>query len=225
MGQNKQSATEESAEPIKLSFSVPQIIGGALAAATAAAVGSQLGVAGTIIGASVASIIGGVAGTLYSAGLDRTHRKVAAAIRRTQPGDVELTEEQVLQLESTRLEEPAATPARQSRPRDRRRLIERMVLSAAAIFVVAVASITVVELGLGRSFSGVAGTSIGHLSPRGTAGNSTSQPTATATATTTVTASAKPSPTATESSTAPSVTPEPTAPATTATPVPGPSGS
>ncbi len=224
MGQNRQSATKEPAEPIKLSFSVPQIIGGALAAATAAAVGSQLGVAGTIIGASVASIIGGVAGTLYSAGLDRTHRSVAAAIRRSRSSEPEPTV--VLpQLESAGSEELAAIPARRPRPQNRRRLIERMVLSAAAIFVVAVASITVVELGLGRSFSGVAGTSIGHLSPQGTSGNPTSQPTPAATTTTTVTASAEPSPTATESSPAPSLTPEPTVQATTPTPVPGPSGS
>ncbi|MCB0913095.1 MAG: hypothetical protein KDB60_15910, partial [Propionibacteriaceae bacterium] len=69
-------------EPLKVSFSLPQITGGALAAATAAAIGSQLGVAGTILGAMVASIVGGVAGTLYSAGIDRTHRKVSDAIVR-----------------------------------------------------------------------------------------------------------------------------------------------
>ena len=69
-------------EPIRVSFSLPQITGGALAAATAAAIGSQLGVAGTILGAMVASIVGGVAGTLYSAGIDRTHRRVSDAILR-----------------------------------------------------------------------------------------------------------------------------------------------
>ena len=69
-------------EPIRVSFSLPQITGGALAAATAAAIGSQLGVAGTILGAMVASIVGGVAGTLYSAGIDRTHRRVSEAILR-----------------------------------------------------------------------------------------------------------------------------------------------
>lgn len=72
----------EKREPVKVSFSMPQIVGGALAAATAAAIGSQLGVAGTILGAAVASVVGGVAGTLYSAGLDRTHRKVTEAIHR-----------------------------------------------------------------------------------------------------------------------------------------------
>jgi len=69
-------------EPIKVSFSVPQLAGGALAAATAALIGSRLGVAGTILGAAVASIVGGVGGTLYSAGIDRTHRKVTEAIQR-----------------------------------------------------------------------------------------------------------------------------------------------
>lgn len=81
MAQDKQEPTGEK-EPIKVSFSLPQITGGALAAATAAAIGSQLGVAGTILGAMVASIVGGVAGTLYSAGIDRTHRRVSDAIVR-----------------------------------------------------------------------------------------------------------------------------------------------
>jgi hypothetical protein len=77
----KEQDTEER-EPIRISFSLPQIVGGALAAATAAAIGSQLGVAGTIFGAAVASIVGGVGGTLYSAGIDRTHRRVTEAIQR-----------------------------------------------------------------------------------------------------------------------------------------------
>ena len=80
MTQDEKGTPEK--EPIKVAFSVPQIAGGALAAATAATIGSQLGVAGTIVGAAVASVVGGVAGTLYSAGLDRTHRKVTEAIHR-----------------------------------------------------------------------------------------------------------------------------------------------
>ena len=79
--EDKQEPPREK-EPIRVSFSLPQITGGALAAATAAAIGSQLGVAGTILGAMVASIVGGVAGTLYSAGIDRTHRRVSDAILR-----------------------------------------------------------------------------------------------------------------------------------------------
>ncbi len=81
MTEDKQLQTTEK-DPIKVSFSVPQLAGGALAAATAALIGSRLGVAGTIFGAAVASIVGGVGGTLYSAGIDRTHRKVTEAIQR-----------------------------------------------------------------------------------------------------------------------------------------------
>lgn len=224
MGQDTQSA-KKTTEPISLSFSVPQIIGGALAAATAAAVGSQLGVAGTIIGASVASVIGGVAGTLYSAGLDRTHRRVTAAIKGTQRGDDgEPAGRDALQGEATTVD-PVVIPDRPRSPQNRRRLVERMVLSAAAIFVVAVASITVVELGLGKTFSGTAGTSIGRLAPP--ASTPTSQPTATATVT--VSASPQPEPTATTIAPSPSqeptVSPAPTAPATDPTPVAAPSGS
>ncbi|MDR3070492.1 MAG: hypothetical protein LBU38_05730 [Propionibacteriaceae bacterium] len=69
-------------KPRELSFSLPQVLGGALAAATAAAIGSTLGVAGTIIGAAVASIIGAVGGTLYTVGITKTSKKVGSALSR-----------------------------------------------------------------------------------------------------------------------------------------------
>lgn len=217
-------------EPIALSFSVPQIVGGALAAATAAAVGSQLGVAGTIIGASVASVIGGVAGTLYSAGLDRTHRRVTAVLRRnpaqTQADGVRENLPLADEAPATQLIDIAPTHAPQWSPPSRRRLIERMVLSAAAIFLVAVTAITVVELGLGRTLTGVAGTSIGRLSPGGST-NTTAPAQPTATATKTVTATAQPTPTIepTPEPTTPTVTPDPTTQPTAVTPQPVPSTS
>jgi len=65
-----------------VSFSLPQILGGALAAATAATIGSTLGTAGTIIGAALASVIGGVGGTLYAAGIDRGGRGAWTAMRK-----------------------------------------------------------------------------------------------------------------------------------------------
>lgn len=215
-------------EPIALSFSVPQIIGGALAAATAAAVGSQLGVAGTIIGASVASVIGGVAGTLYSAGLDRTHRHVSAALRRTSPQahDAAASDDREPAEAAPVGQLPATTPIPQWSPPRRRRLIERMVLSAAAIFLVAVTTITVVELGFGRTLSGVAGTSIGQLRPGGSTTSSVpAHPTATATKT--VTATAQPSPTnePTPDPSTPTATADPTTQPTQVTPQPGPSTS
>ncbi|MCL2465479.1 MAG: hypothetical protein FWF28_10490 [Micrococcales bacterium] len=66
----------------RVSFSLPQILGGALAAATAATIGSTLGTAGTIIGAALASVVGGVAGTLYTAGIDRGGRGAWTAMRK-----------------------------------------------------------------------------------------------------------------------------------------------
>jgi hypothetical protein len=57
---------DKKAEKGQLGLSVTQIVGGALAAMTAAALGSQLSVAGTVVGAALASIIAAVAGSLYT---------------------------------------------------------------------------------------------------------------------------------------------------------------
>ncbi len=57
------------------------MLGGALAAMTAAALGSQLSVAGTVIGAAVASIVAAVAGALYSASLAHTGNRVKTVVR------------------------------------------------------------------------------------------------------------------------------------------------
>lgn len=164
-------------EPTKISFSIPQIIGGAGAAATAAAIGSQLGVAGTVIGAAIASVIGGVAGTLYSAGLAGTHRKVSQVIQRT-TGSEDPSADQVAEEVATDEGMPESPTMVQAdlgliassaeselepdpKPNpDRRKLIERMVLSGAAIFVVAVGIITTLELGLGRSLDGSSHTTV-----------------------------------------------------------------
>ncbi len=60
----------------KIDLSVAQIVGGALAAVTAAALGSRLGVAGTLGGAAVASVVAGVASSVYTTSLRRTQEKV-----------------------------------------------------------------------------------------------------------------------------------------------------
>jgi hypothetical protein len=64
------------AKPGKIDLSMSQLLGGALAAMTAAALGSRLGVGGTVIGAAVASIIAGVASTFYTASLRASREKV-----------------------------------------------------------------------------------------------------------------------------------------------------
>jgi hypothetical protein len=230
--QEEKQTEPESKEPIKVAFSWPQLAGGALAAVTAAAIGSRLGVGGTLIGAAVASIIGGVGGTLYSAGIDRTHRKVAGAISRgyervrtsaeydrdsphsltgdeaspTLPGLDPAPEAEA--GEPTRID-----PVREGRSEDsRRKLWKVMGLSVAAMFLVALVAITVVELGLGRTLDGGEGTTISQV-----VRERRSTPTPTPTPSPSVTAT---TPTMTPT---PSVSEQPTTPAPTQpteTPVP-----
>jgi len=243
--QDKGHETEER-EPIKVSFSLPQIVGGALAAATAAAIGSQLGVAGTIFGAAVASIVGGIGGTLYSAGIDRTHRRVTEAIQRgyervrtgeadaTTPlaadgGDTQLlpatdgerteTLDTVFRtpLDATALDTAPGAADAPPAPRRRRTFWAVAAITVGAIFLVALAAITVLELGLGRSLSGSDGTTVSQVVPRSRA-SSTPTPTPTATVTTT------PTPTPTDPAT-PTPTPMPTTtPTQSAPPTEAPTG-
>ncbi|MGC3994945.1 MAG: hypothetical protein QM779_12655 [Propionicimonas sp.] len=250
--EEKQEEAEEK-EPIKVNFSLPQIVGGALAASTAAVIGSQLGTAGTVFGAAVASIIGGVAGTLYSAGIDRTHRKVSDAIQRgyekvrgdehydpdaTQglaadgseppssarpsPDSVPTqvladVEDSIFRSESdhTRADlapVPAATvPAKKSH----KRLWQVMALTAGAMFLVSLAVITVVELGLGRALDGQGGTTVSQVVKP--SAKSTPSPTATVTETPTPTATVTETPTATST---PTATETPTQDPTTEAPTP-----
>jgi hypothetical protein len=64
-----------------LNLSLTQVAGGALAAMTAAALGSTLGLAGTIAGAALASVVAGVAGSLYTASLRTGREKVRTVFR------------------------------------------------------------------------------------------------------------------------------------------------
>ncbi len=198
-------------EPLKVTFSVPQILGGALAAATAAALGSTLGVAGTVIGASVASVIGGVAGTLYSAGIDRTHRTVTAAIKRgydrvsvVQPSDAETaaTAEGMPEAPDADQVEVTVAPAP---PSQRRQLWVRMGVTALAIFAIAGVAITVIELTTGHSLDGSQGTTVGQVSRPRPVPSSTTVPAPTAT-----TPTPDPVPSATETTPVPSESPAPT---------------
>ena len=229
MTQEDKQTEPDPKEPIRVAISWPQLAGGALAAVTAAAIGSRLGVAGTLIGAAVASIIGGVGGTLYSAGIDRTHRKVADAINRGYDrvrSSAEYDRDAVQTLASDDASPvlpgldsgPGADAGEQTRidlepvvnGGGRRKLWKVMGLSIAAMFVVALVAITIVELGLGRTLDGGDGTTISQV-----VRERRSTPTPTPTATPTPTPSA--TTTAPTSTPTPSVTDLPTTPAPTVT--------
>lgn len=66
-------------KPKRLDLSATQLVGGALAAMTSAVIGARLGVAGTVLGAAIASIVAGVAGTLYTTSLRHTKNKITSA--------------------------------------------------------------------------------------------------------------------------------------------------
>ena len=63
----------------RLDMSGTQLVGGAFAAMTAAVIGAQLGVAGTVLGAAIGSVVAGTAGSLYTASLKHTQTKIASA--------------------------------------------------------------------------------------------------------------------------------------------------
>jgi hypothetical protein len=148
-----------------LDLSLTQIVGGALAAMTAAALGAKLSAAGTLVGAALASIIAAVAGTLYTASLRRTHDKVKTVFWTRQPNEVE--EPTVMEIlpdseghiAGQRSHLVAPEPADPSP--DRRKLNwKRVVVAALATFGIAAVSLTVFELATGHALSGGDGTTI-----------------------------------------------------------------
>lgn len=217
-----------------------QVIAAALAAVTAAFLGSRLGVAGTVTGAGIASIVSTVGSALYQHSLDRTsktlrskvesartaeHRAVSASPETVTTGSA--AEAPTRRLEPTDpnaktevMRKPTVGP-----PADRSRGLNWKVLLGAtvAVFVVGMGVITGIELLSGGPISGGnEGTSIGGLFggsterpsvPRHHDPTTSSAPTTTGTPTPTTAPQAPP----TGTSTPPTTT---TAPPTTTTPSP-----
>jgi hypothetical protein len=151
-----------------LDLSLSQVLGGALAAMTAAALGSQLSVAGTIIGAALASIIAAVAGALYTASLRRTHDKVKTVFWTGEPNEVdeptvmEIVPDSEGHISGQRSHLVAPEPAPDPSPRERRPKLnwKRVVVAALATFGIAAVALTTFELVTGHALSGGEGTTI-----------------------------------------------------------------
>jgi hypothetical protein len=196
----------------KIDLSLSQTLGGALAAMTAATIGSRLGVAGTIVGAALASIIAGVATTLYTASLRTTREKVqtvwSGRIAGTNtPASVDLTTEQANTAEQAPVWEPteAAAPAA---PRPRRELPwKRMVVGALAVFAIAAVALTGFELLSGSALSGGQGTTIQQVTKEGKESKPTTKADASDSASPTASPTASASPTPSEASQSPSEQP------------------
>jgi hypothetical protein len=166
-------ATNKQSKAKGLDLSPTQIVGGALAAMTAAALGSRLSVAGTIVGAALASIIAAVAGSLYTASLRRTSDKVKTVFWTGQPNEVE--EPTVMEIMEDREGHVAgqrshlvAPESVDSSPGRRKLNWKRVLVAALAAFGIAAVTLTAFELVTGNAISGGEGTTIQQVRQRDT---------------------------------------------------------
>ena len=193
-----------------LDLSVTQVVGGALAAMTAAALGSRFSVEGTVIGAALASVIAAVAGALYTASLRRTHQTVQVVFRGRPAHKAGIespsTPAPLVSRVSAAVAPPsppmlAGTSDASAKASRRRSLLVRSVVGAAATFALAAGALTMYEALAGHALSGGSGTTFSQVQEDGSENRPTDERAPAPSE------SADPSPTA-EPSTEPSVTPE-----------------
>lgn len=214
----------------KHDISASQLFATALAAVTAAFLGSMLGTAGTVIGAGIASVVTTFAGALYQRSLDRTRTTLRTRVARFEPPTVRIAA-------PTDAPTVVLSPVAPAAARGRRLTWRVVVLATVAAFALGIGAVSGVELLRGHPNSGgTAGTSVGSLfgqptgrppvthrpattAPATSQPPTTTQPPATTTAPATTTPSATPSPSPAPTGTTPTGTTTP--PPTTGAPRPG----
>jgi hypothetical protein len=183
-GQTSRIVSSGSPERPRLDLSIPKVLGGALAAASAAVAASWLGVAGTVVGAVVASIVVSVTSALYSHPLERSSQVIrevipAAPTARYRTSDRTGTTETIVldRGEPQQAEGETATPT----PRRRVRWAT-VALSSTVMLVVGFGVITGLEAIIGRPISAIGGngggTTLSHIADHsnGDSGGSDSKP-------------------------------------------------
>jgi len=203
-------------------LSLTQVSGGALAAVTAAVAASYLGVAGTLIGAGVGSVISTVAATLYSNSLTRAARASRTlVVRQTLAPAAVRVEPELAKTPGA----PEPLPHRAEDSMWQRIRWKPVLLVAGGVFVAAMAVISVSELVLGHPIANAreSGTTLTNLGGSSSQSSHTSTPASTPTSSpghATPTTSATPtSATPTSSASAPSSTAG-TAPSTSSSTAP-----
>lgn len=162
-----------------------QVLGGALASCTAAVLGGQLGVAGTVAGAALTSVTIAVGGAAYTQSIDKTRSGLDSVRRRfrladTTPTTVDEATPPTLKMQagadrttaagSSAAAGPSAlrnadTPTESEATSWHRRISPAKVFaSAAAVFLLAGVILTGVEGVRGGSVSGGEGTTVGQIS-------------------------------------------------------------
>lgn len=167
---------ERDARP-RIEISFTQLFAGALAAMTAAVIGGTLGVAGTVIGAAVGSLVAGVAGSLYTVSLNRGRKGLqtlarvpAAPLTRTWATAVGRGGDRSRDGRADAAAPAVGTPGgtapteRRAAPPSSPRKRWPMVLGASvAVFAATTVGLTAVEMVTGRSVSGDGTTTISEI--------------------------------------------------------------
>ena len=152
----------EQSDPKRIDLKTTQVAAGSLASVTAAVAASQLGVAGTLIGAGVGSVVGTVAGAVYQHYLDRTHDHVRSVTPRRTADNLPMVD-----AATAPLEPPVASAAqRQLTSAWLRSHRPALALSAAAAAGIAIVALTGFEAVTGQPVSAGSGdnrTSIGQV--------------------------------------------------------------
>jgi hypothetical protein len=185
----------------RLEIKPTQVAAGALASVTAAVLGSKLGVAGTVAGAGMASVVGTVGASLYERSIHAAKDRVTARIKQAEPPVGASHDAETVRL-------MVAPPKEETG----KRRWPMLVAATAAAFVLGMGVLTVVELVGGQATSSNGErTTVGALfgQPGQT---STTHPTSTAPTSTTTPTTSSSAPTTTSS------TPPPTSSTTSSEP-------
>jgi len=144
-------------------ISSTQLMSSALAAVTAAIVGSRLGIAGTLVGAAAGSVIGTIGTAMYGHWLDRTAShvrtvvvRVPASVRST-PADPTAVLDTVDDTVDDTVAEPAETTGLAPASTLRQPTWRTVGLAVVATFAVAIGSITAFEAIAGQPVSTLTG--------------------------------------------------------------------
>ena len=167
----RQAGSNGPAKKRAIDLSLAQVLGGALAAMTAAAIGSRLGAAGTVIGAAAASVVAAVAGALYTASLRHTHAKVRTVWTGRWssgiPGAVEVVKDHAEATAANAIPQHTAPRRPGTLSRGRVRIPWKQALVGALLaFGIAAAALTGLELISGHALSGGDGTTVTQVSRR-----------------------------------------------------------
>lgn len=158
-----------------LDLSLTQVCGASLAAVTAAFLGSRIGVAGTVLGAGVASVVSTVGAKVYTESLHRARTYVGttrtASSRHPDPADLPadaITTDDVVtpQPVADRALPGSDTDDAEMTVRTRGPIrvdLKRVIVASLAVFVVAFVVITGIELATGDALDGQSGTTISQL--------------------------------------------------------------